>query len=212
MNVIAAKSTGFQDFASRALWIAALVLGAYFVAKYVPKYLDYSEASYGPYFWPRAAYLLTHILGGLVAIAIGPFQFWSRIRNTHPKIHRVSGRVYLTAILVGGGGGIAMALTIPEGLAYASGLFFLSVAWLLTAGLAFAAIRRRRIDQHKEWMIRSYVVTFAFVTFRVADDLLHYYGYEDIPDHNAMLAWGCWALPLLVTEAVLQGRKIFRAR
>ena len=104
-----------------------------------------------------------------------------------------------------------MSVTIPEGLAYASGLFFLSVAWLLTAAMAFAAIRRRKIDQHKEWMIRSYVVTFGFVTFRVVDDLIHYLGYAELPDHNAMLAWGCWAVPLLLTEAVLQGRKVFRS-
>lgn len=212
MNTTATKSPASTGLVSRALWIAVLAMGAWFVLDYVPKYFNYSETSYGPYFWPRAGYLLPHVIGGLVAIVIGPFQFWPRIRNTHPKVHRVSGRVYLGAILVGGLGGMAMALTIPEGLAYATGLFFLSFAWLLTASLAFAAIRRRRIDQHKEWMIRSYVVTFAFVTFRVADDLLHHYGYGEIPDHDAMLAWGCWALPLLLTEAVLQGRKVFRAR
>jgi uncharacterized membrane protein YozB (DUF420 family) len=33
-------------------------------------------------------------------------------------------------------------------------------------------VRRRKIEQHKEWMIRSYVVTLAFLTFRVLDRIL----------------------------------------
>ena len=36
---------------------------------------------------------------------------------------------------------------------------------LAISGMALIAIRRRNFIQHKEWMIRSYVVTFAFVTF-----------------------------------------------
>jgi uncharacterized membrane protein len=212
MNTTALKAAGMAALANRVLWIAVLALGAYFIVKYVPRYLAYSADSYGPYFWPRANYLLPHVLAGLAAIIIGPFQFWSRLRYRHPKVHRVTGRLYLGAVLVGGIGGMAMAVTIPEGLAYATGLFFLSVAWMLTAGMALTAIRLRVIEQHKEWMIRSYVVTFAFVTFRVADDVLHYFGLAEIPDHNAMFAWGCWAVPLLFTEAVLQCRRILRAR
>jgi uncharacterized membrane protein len=212
MTATAARAAATSGITKRLLWIGALLVGGYFVARNVPHYLIYTEESYGPYYWPRAAYLLPHVLGGLVAIVIGPFQFWPRIRNNYRKAHRVSGRIYLLAILVGGLGGMVMAVTIPEGLAYASGLFFLSVAWFLTAGMAFIAIRRRKIEQHKEWMIRSYVVTFGFVTFRVVDDIIHYLGYAELPDHNGMLAWGCWAVPLLVTEAVLQGKHVFRSR
>ncbi len=43
----------------------------------------------------------------------------------------------------------------------------LGVVWLLTTGMAYVAIRRGQIAQHQEWMIRSYVTTFAFVLFRV---------------------------------------------
>lgn len=195
-----------------ALWLLALVIGGYFVARNIPGYLILSEESYGPYYWPRAAYLLPHLLGGLVAIGIGPFQFWSRIRNNHPKVHRVSGRIYLGAILVGALGGLAMALTSGISLAYASGLVALSIAWLLTSGMALAAVLRRNFVQHKQWMIRSYVTTFAFVTFRVVDDVLTFYGVGEPFDRYAMLAWGCWAIPLLFTEAVLQGRQVFAAR
>jgi len=195
-----------------ALWIATLVIGTYFVASYVPRYLIWSEASYGPYFWPRATILLPHLLGGLVAIVIGPMQFWPRIRNNHPKVHRISGRIYLGAVLVGATGGMGLALTSGINASYAGGLFALAIAWLLTSAMALASIRRRNFVQHKQWMIRSYVVTFAFVTFRVVSDSLVYLGVSEPLQYYAMLAWGCWAMPLLFAEAVIQGRQVFARR
>jgi hypothetical protein len=72
--------------------------------------------------------------------------------------------------------------------------------------LAFIAIRRRLLEQHKEWMIRSYVVTFAFVFFRIFFRTL---GAADIGtslERAGAASWFCWAVPLLICEAILQGR------
>jgi hypothetical protein len=62
-------------------------------------------------------------------------------------------------------------------------------------------------DQHKEWTIRSYVVTFAFVTFRIGQVAMVARG---IPLQTAIgvMAWACWAIPLLLTETFIQGRKL----
>jgi uncharacterized membrane protein YozB (DUF420 family) len=46
----------------------------------------------------------------------------------------------------------------------------LSTAWVLTTGMALAAIRKRAIERHRELMIRSYTVTFAFV--RAGEDCI----------------------------------------
>jgi len=191
-----------------SVWVLVLAIGAFFVFSTIPRYLTLTANDYGPYYWPRAAVLLPHLLGGLVAIIIGPFQFWSHLRNSHPKVHRISGRVYLISVTIGALAGLAMALTSDIGLAYASGLGSLGVAWLAISGMAFLAIRRRKFIQHKQWMIRSYVVTFAFVTFRVVDGVLSYYEIGEDPVRWSVLAWACWAVPLLVTELVIQGRQI----
>jgi hypothetical protein len=58
-------------------------------------------------------------------------------------------------------------------------------------------------------MIRSYVVTFAFVNFRILAGVLQAAGVGALQEQLAVASWFCWAVPLLVTEAVLQGRKIF---
>lgn len=53
---------------------------------------------------------------------------------------------------------------------WALGLQGLAFAWFVTTGMAYISVRRKKIQQHKEWMIRSYVVTFAFISFRMLSD------------------------------------------
>jgi Predicted membrane protein (DUF2306) len=44
-------------------------------------------------------------------------------------------------------------------------LFALGLAWWVTAGAAIVAVKQYRMEAHKAWMIRGYVVTLSFVTF-----------------------------------------------
>ena len=88
----------------------------------------------------------------------------------------------------------------------------MAVAWLTTTGMAFIAIRRKNVEQHRQWMIRSYVVTFAFVTFRLCDDAMHRLQILSDDERSKVLAWACWAVPLLVTELSLQSRAVFKTR
>jgi hypothetical protein len=82
-------------------------------------------------------------------------------------LHRRLGVVYMSAVTVSAIAAYVIALSPSAGWVFGSGLMGLATAWLTTTGLAFLAIKRQLYDQHKEWMIRSYVVTFAFVFFRI---------------------------------------------
>jgi hypothetical protein len=74
--------------------------------------------------------------------------------------------------------------------------------------MALYSIGTRRIEQHREWMIRSYIVTFAFVTYRLGENLLRQWiSVPDTPDADdiaIMMAWACWAIPLLLAEPLIQ--------
>jgi hypothetical protein len=61
-------------------------------------------------------------------------------------------------------------------------------------------------------MIRSYVTTTAFVTFRILFVALTAAGVGTRNEQLATASWFCWAVPLLITQAVLQGRKILAVR
>jgi hypothetical protein len=158
-------------------------------------------------FWPRRGWLLTHIAGGLIALLVGPVQLWLGLHNVKMDVHRRLGLVYLAAVAIGSVGAFGLALQTDGGLIFGSGLFFLGVAWVTTTGLAFVSIKKYLVDQHREWTIRSYVVTFAFVTFRAGQVALVGRG-VDLATAIGIMAWACWAIPLLATELILQARKI----
>ena len=157
---------------SRLLWAALLTLVVYFVWKYALHYFVFTPESYGTYFWPRFSWVVPHVASGLIAIAIGPLQFASRIRRDYLPFHRIAGRVYVVAVLTGSIAALGLAWRIDGSPAYSLGLAGLAVAWLTTTLMAFVAIRRKNLEQHRQWMVRSYVVTFAFVTFRLSDDAM----------------------------------------
>jgi hypothetical protein len=52
-------------------------------------------------------------------------------------------------------------------------------------------------------------VTFGFVFFRIFVGIAQATGIGTLQEQLAAASWFCWAAPLLVTEAILQGRKIF---
>jgi hypothetical protein len=152
--------------------------------------------------------LLVHIAGGSVALFAGPIQLWLGIADRRMALHRKLGILYMAAVVVSAAAAYWLAFHPSLGFAFGAGLAGLATAWLATIALAFLAIRRSLIEQHKEWMIRSYVVTFSFVNFRWGFALLQVLGIGTLAEDGAVMAWACWSVPLLVTELVLQGRKI----
>jgi uncharacterized membrane protein len=193
-------------------WIAVLAALAYFVIQRIPRYFVLNPESYGNS-WPQVSWLFPHIVCGLVATILGPLQFWPKMRRDYLPFHRIAGRLYVVAVLAGSVASLGLSFRMhANNAAYAGGLIGLAGAWLLTTSLAFVAIRRKNLTQHKQWMIRSYVVTFAFVTFRLLDDTLSNRGL--VPEHEfySIIAWGCWSVPLLITEAILQSAEILRKR
>ena len=107
--------------------------------------------------------LIPHTLCGVIALLAGPMQFSSRLRQRHLKFHRVLGRIYVVSVFIGALTGIALAAGRP-GL---PGTCMQAAAWIVCTTAAFITARNRQIAQHRQWMVRSYAVTFTFVSSRV---------------------------------------------
>src|SRR6201985_3036551 len=107
--------------------------------------------------------LIPHTLCGLVALLSGPIQFSTRFRQRHLKVHRVLGRLYVVSVFIGSFTGIALAAGRP-GL---PGTSMQAAAWMVCTTAAFITARNRQIEVHRQWMARSYAVTFTFVSSRV---------------------------------------------
>jgi uncharacterized membrane protein len=107
--------------------------------------------------------LIPHTLAGILALVIGPINFSSRIRARFLQLHRSLGLVYVASVFVGSFTGIALAAGRP-GL---PGTSMQAAAWMVCTTAAFIAARNRQIAVHRQWMARSYAVTFTFVSSRV---------------------------------------------
>lgn len=114
----------------------------------------------------RSAFYL-HIGFGGLALLLSPFQFASRLRTRAPHVHRAIGRTILVSIAIAGLGGLILAPHSLAGPVGTVGFGLLAVLWMAFAATAFRAIRRRDVDTHRRWMIRTFALTYAAVTLRL---------------------------------------------
>jgi len=143
--------------------------------------------------------LYAHLAGGLVALAVGPWQMNSRLRALSLGRHRLLGRVYVIAVLVGGLGALALATVSMEGLVTHLGFGMLGVLWLASTLQAYRRIRAGDQAGHRVWMIRSFALTLAAVTLRVFLPLSQVVGIPFADAYQAV-AWVCWVPNLVVAE------------
>jgi len=107
--------------------------------------------------------LIPHVFAGTFALLIGPVNFSSRIRQRHVRLHRTLGYIYVVSVFVGSFTGIALAAGRP-GL---PGTSMQAAAWMVCTTAAFITARNHHFTVHRQWMARSYAVTFTFVSSRL---------------------------------------------
>lgn len=153
---------------------------------------------------PLAGY--SHVLGGAVALLIGPFQFSARLRARRLSVHRWAGRVYLLAVLASGLAGLYLATVALGGPSARVGFGMLAVLWLFSGAMAYVSIRSGRRSQHRRWMMRNYALTYAAVMLRILIPSYAAAGYGFELSYP-VIAWACWVPNLIFVEWVLIGRR-----
>jgi uncharacterized membrane protein len=196
-------------------WGAMTFLAA-LVFLYAGSYLTLNPDNYFPeqklVYMLHTSGLLMHIVGAMLAVILGPFQFLPGIRSRRfLNVHRWLGRTYLIAVLVGGLGGLYMARLSYGGLPTHLGFASLGILWLFSGWQAYRHIRRREIELHREWMMRNYALTFAGVMLRVWMPLSGAAGFAFLPSY-LVVAWLCWVPNLLVAEWMIRRRREGRVR
>jgi uncharacterized membrane protein YozB (DUF420 family) len=192
-----------------ALLLLAGVVAARFLVHYAAPYFRFDPKQFD-YFWPHRYRLILHISGGIVALICGTLQLWTGLRQKAMRFHRWTGRIYLVGVSVGVVGVFLMTVyTSPHSFGVA--LMCMATAWTMTTGIAWVAILRGQVQMHKEWMVRSYLVTFAFVTFRVISDNLPWLVSRlasTADEASTNVTWLSWVVPLAVYELILQVRRL----
>jgi hypothetical protein len=190
------------------VFAAPTTVALWFIYAYVFNYMGGDPGQFGIYL-QRRQWLTMHMLAGTVAILLGPAQLWLGLNRKTSILHRVLGIGYVVATGIGGTAALYLAFHTDFGWVFGMGLTGMACAWMITTALATIAICRGMTQQHREWMIRSYVVTFAFVTFRTLTMLFEVMRAGTLVERMTAASWLSWSVPLLITETVIQGWKIF---
>ncbi|MEH7544182.1 DUF2306 domain-containing protein [Neobacillus vireti] len=107
-----------------------------------------------------------HILLGTISLAIGPLQM-TKLSRKKPGLHKVFGKVYAVAIFINILMVPYLTLSATGGLGSSIAFLVLNFFWLWTTSMGVIKAAQRKISAHKEWILRSYAITWVFVTFRI---------------------------------------------
>ncbi len=203
----------------RALWLRPKYLLFAFIGLMVAYVLRHNESflvnakdpiwqHYHPFRW----YLLPHGMMGACALLLGPLQFSDRLRQRFTKLHRVLGRFYIAGVFIGAPMGFFIQ-HFEERMGGTRSFTMATVAdaglWILTTAIALFFILKGKVQQHRQWMTRSYAVAIVFLEVRVVSGI---FGFDDNAAASETIVWMCVALSLLFADIVLQWQDFSRSR
>jgi hypothetical protein len=190
---------------SKGLWLTGAVLSVltalvsyrYFVpAIPAPTQLTDNPMAH-PWLWAHAGLAAT-------ALITGPWQFIPRIRAHRPRVHRTLGWIYVFCCLLGGASGLLLASGSTAGPIARAGFGLLAMVWVGVNANAFRLAIVGRYAEHREWMIRSFALTFAAVTLRVYMPAAQVAGLDPLGAYRA-ISWLAWVPNLMLAELYLRG-------
>lgn len=127
-----------------------------------------------------------HFMTGTILVLAWPILLSARIRARHRAVHRWTGRVYVTAGLLAGIGGMSFILTHGAYLRAASIAFGIwGAVLMLSAVMAYVHARAKRFDLHRAWAIRLFAMVLGSwvfdLEFRAWNDLTGGIGISESP-------------------------------
>ncbi|HRN29684.1 MAG TPA: DUF2306 domain-containing protein, partial [Terrimesophilobacter sp.] len=121
--------------------------------------------------YPILAYL--HIVPGVIFIIGALFQLSRRFRNRHLALPRALGKWMFAMGLISGIFALGFGVPFAHGGAWQSAATALFGSYFVIALLlAYQAIRRKDIRQHRRWMIRAFAIGLAVGSIRLWMGLL----------------------------------------
>ena len=131
------------------------------------------------------------LLAGAVALRIGLTKNWFRW-------HKPAGYAYIAGGTVAASVALIRSFDTKHTPGLATGT--LAAFWLLFTAMAYRAVRNRIFDEHRDWMIRSYVLAWTFVFCRFWTRAAP----ASLQGDGSDMIWVTWIAPIMLAEMALQ--------
>jgi predicted membrane protein DUF2306 len=160
---------------------------------------------------PFRQILLPHGLAAAFALLLGPFQFSERLRRKYVIVHKTMGYFYIAGCYIGAPLGLYIQ-RFEEKLGTYSHSFTIATVmdagiWIFATTMALIMIRTKRMQQHRQWMIRSFACALIFLEVRAIMVLFQ------LPEPAVeAVVWACVAAAFPIADLVLQTEELLRQR
>ena len=194
------------------LLFAAIALMLAYVIPHDETFLVHSKDPMWHHYEPFKWWLLPHGIAGACALLLGPMQFSDRLRQRFRRLHRVVGRIYLAGVFVAAPLGVYIQhfeerFGDPRSFSIAAAVD--AALWMITTGIALVFILRGKVQEHRQWMTRSFAVAVVFLEVRVIGGVT---GFDSLDVHaNETIVWFCLAFSILLADVVLQWQHLGRS-
>ncbi|MWC29684.1 DUF2306 domain-containing protein [Paenibacillus sp. MMS18-CY102] len=114
-----------------------------------------------------------HIGVAILAMLCGALNFLPKLHATHRKLHRANGYMYVTSVMLVSLTSGYMAPYSTGGKAVSIAFNLLNIVWPAMTVIAIMRIRKKRVQAHREWMVRSYAYCFTNMLIHLVTCMLH---------------------------------------
>ena len=151
------------------LLFAAIGLMLAYVIPHDESFLVHPKDPVWQHYEPFKWWLLPHGIAGACALLLGPMQFSDRLRDRFRQLHRVVGRIYVAGVFVAAPVGFYIQyfeerMGDPRSFSIAAAVD--AALWMMTTGIALVFILKGKVQQHRQWMTRSFAVALVFLEVR----------------------------------------------
>ena len=195
------------------LLFAAIGLMLAYVIPHDESFLVHSKDPVWQHYEPFKWWLLPHGIAGACALLLGPMQFSDRLRNRFRKLHRVIGRIYVAGVFVAAPLGFYIQYFDertgdPRSFSIAAAVD--AALWMMTTGIASVFIFKGQVQEHRQWMTRSFAVALVFLEGRVIGGVT---GWDALDIRvTETIVWCCLAFSVLSADLVLQWQQLRPSR
>jgi FtsH-binding integral membrane protein len=199
-------------FRAKNLLFACLALMALYVIRHNEHFIIDRTDPFWQHIQTFKWWLLAHGLAGACALLLAPLQFSDRLRQRLTKMHRVVGRVYITGVFILAPLGAYIEYLeerIGGTRSETIGTVVFAILLMSTTSIALFFILNRKIQQHRQWMTRSFAIALVFFEVRAITGIFRL---DDNVAAGDTIFWSCLVLAIPLADLVLQLQESRRAR
>ncbi|MBD8497228.1 DUF2306 domain-containing protein [Paenibacillus arenosi] len=146
--------------------------------------------------WLNVMYV--HVVFACMTLVSGLLNFSTKLLQRYRKFHRFNGYIYVVSVFMVALTSGYMAPYSTGGKASSIAFNMLNIIWPFMTGMAIISIRKKKLIQHRKWMIRSFAYCFTNTSIHLITFVIHKgFGFTYVNSYTISIYCSLIILPIL---------------